>query len=61
MDVLLLGCLVPMRRMGTPPDLRCRPLQTTDINDSAWRTGCDASRMHSHAAHGNENKRKITN
>jgi len=29
-------CLVPMRRMGTPLGLRCRPLQTTDINDSTW-------------------------
>jgi len=28
--------LVPMRRIGTPPCLRCRPLQTTDINDSTW-------------------------
>ena len=41
-----------MRRVGTPLGLRCRPLQTSYINDS--NSGCDASRMRSHAAHGNE-------
>jgi len=28
--------LFPMRRMRTPPCLRCRALQTTDINDLTW-------------------------
>jgi len=29
-------CLVPMRRMETSSGLRCRPVQTKDINDTTW-------------------------